>query len=120
MKYHIRKTLLQQAKSSSHAEGGIEISRKLNKNNESGYKGVCWLKQYKKWEASLKFKSKKYYLRLYDKTEDAVKARAEGEDHIYGLFPEWYAEYKWQNSIKKDERAVSAYSHLFLSAKIRV
>lgn len=73
-------------------------SKKLNKNNKSGHKGVCWSKQYQKWEASLKFKSKKYHLGLYDKLEDAVKARAKGEEHIFDPFLEWYAEYTTQNN----------------------
>ncbi len=97
--YYVEKAMYARSKC-----GGIDgsnvikiSSNKLNTNNTSGYKGVCWDKKYKKWTASLRFKYKKYYLGIYDKLEDAIKARAEGEKHIYGPFLEWYEEFKRQN-----------------------
>ncbi len=71
--------------------GSIE-SRKLNKNNASGHNGVSWNKKQKNWRAYIVFKRKQYHLGTYEKLEDAVKARKEGEKEIYGSFLAWYKE----------------------------
>lgn len=70
--------------------------------NTSGYKGVYYSKDRKKWIAQISFgindktgKKKCYYLGSYDKIEETVKARKEAEEKYFG-------EYSYDNSnIKK-------------------
>jgi len=67
-------------------------SKRINKNNTSGVRGVTFLKKEQKWRAAIGFKNKNYYLGRYEKLEDAAKARKEAEERIYGGFLEWYYE----------------------------
>lgn len=59
---------------------------KLNSNNKSKFKGVCWSKASKKWMAYITFKSKRIYLGLYENIEDAKKARQNAEIVYFGQF----------------------------------
>lgn len=59
------------------------LTRKVNKNNTSGVKGVSWDKNKKKWIASLAIKGKTIYLGRYDRLEDAAKARKAGEEKYF-------------------------------------
>jgi len=58
------------------------------KNNTSGYKGVIWYyyNNVNKWYAYVKQDYKTIGLGYYDKLEDAVKARNDGEIKYYGEF----------------------------------
>ncbi len=58
-------------------------------SNSSGYSGVYWNKKSQKWAAQITFKRKTYYLGLYGKIEDAVKARRLGEE-MHNDFLQWY------------------------------
>ena len=70
--------------------GGTQITKiqkmKLTVANTSGTRGVYWHKRNKKWEARLKFQGKLMYLGLFDKYDDAVKARQRAEEEVYGVF----------------------------------
>lgn len=57
----------------------ISSTRKVNKNNTSGYKGVSWNKEKNKWYAQIYFKGASYNLGYYDQINEAIKARKEGE-----------------------------------------
>jgi hypothetical protein len=57
-----------------------------NSNNTSGYKGVVFDKQRKKWRAQLVFQKKCHNLGRYDHIEDAIKARFEAEKNIFQPF----------------------------------
>lgn len=50
------------------------FNAKKAKNNKSGYKGVCWHKSAKCWEAYVCHDNKKKYLGLFPNPEDAAKA----------------------------------------------
>ena len=69
---------------------GTQISRitgdKLIATNTSGTRGVYWDKKSCKWRARLKFKGKTMNFGSYNNFEDAVKARKEAEQLIYGEF----------------------------------
>ncbi len=71
---------------------GTQISKitstKLISTNTSGCRGVYWDKNSGKWRARLRFKGKNYNFGTYKKFEDAVKARKNGEQLIYGKFLE--------------------------------
>lgn len=55
-------------------------------NNTSGKKGVYWNNSRQKWQASITYNKKTYYLGRYEKFEDAVKAREEAEEKIHQEF----------------------------------
>lgn len=54
-------------------------NKPLTIKNTSGYVGVVWNKQVKKWQAQGKLLKKNYHLGYFDDIMDAVKARAEWE-----------------------------------------
>ena len=54
-------------------------NRGMQKNNTSGFKGVCWNKKTKKWQAYIYVDCKQIYLGLFEQKEDAIKARLEAE-----------------------------------------
>lgn len=56
------------------------FSKKINKNNTSGYKGV--FRKRNRWAACIQYKKKNYYLGSYDRLEDAVEARKEAENWV--------------------------------------
>lgn len=65
--------------------------KSVNKNNTSGYKGVCKGRR-GKYRAYINFQRHQYYLGEYDTPEEAHAVRMEAEDKIYGNFLNWYAE----------------------------
>lgn len=71
---------------------GTQISKitstKLISTNTSGCRGVYFDKNTGKWRARLKFKGKIMSFGSYKNFEDAVKARKDAEQRIYGKFLE--------------------------------
>lgn len=71
---------------------GTQISRiksdRLTASNTSGSRGVYLDKKTGKWRARLKFKGKLMNFGSYASFEDAVKARKEAEQMIFGEFLE--------------------------------
>lgn len=71
---------------------GTQISRiksdKLIATNTSGARGVYYERKTGKWRARLQFKGKTYNFGTYANFEDAVRARKEAEQLIYGEFLE--------------------------------
>lgn len=71
---------------------GTQISKitstKLISTNTSGYRGVYFDKRTGKYRARLKFKGKLMSFGSYKNFEDAVKARKDAEQRIYGEFLE--------------------------------
>ena len=69
---------------------GTQISRitsdKLIATNTSGARGVYLERKTGKWRARLRFKGKTYNFGTYANFDDAVKARKEAEQQIYGEF----------------------------------
>ena len=66
--------------------------KKLLKNNTSGVTGVSWDSSRQKWVAQIEFKGKHYSLGRHEKKEDAIKARKEAEEKLFGEFLKWYNE----------------------------
>lgn len=56
---------------------------KIRKDNQSGYAGVHFNKDKKKWQAILYFHSKKYFLGYFTDKNNAIKARQEAESKIF-------------------------------------
>ena len=62
------------------------INRKLPSNNTSGICGVKWRKRDERWESTITFQGKRYYLGMFDDYNDAVKARKEAEKRFFREF----------------------------------
>lgn len=65
---------------------------KLQKNNTSGYRGVCWHKRVSKWYAQIRFQGKHYSLGYYDDIEQAASVRKAAEKELHKDFWKWYKE----------------------------
>ena len=63
-----------------------QMNKTKQKNNTSGVVGVGWHKATDKWTAYIAINKKQIHLGLFDRFEDAVKARKEAEDKYFG---EW-------------------------------
>jgi hypothetical protein len=68
----------------SHSENNRNT--KLQKNNKSGVKGVCWCQKYKKWRAHIHFNGKNITLGNFNTIEEATKSRINAANKIYGEF----------------------------------
>lgn len=66
------------------------LTRQINSNNTSGYKGVSYSKSKKKWVAYIKLQYKNKYLGTFDTKEAAIQARKEGEEKYYKPIIERY------------------------------
>lgn len=84
----------------------IDGRAKVNKNSTTGHKGVSYMQKQGSYRAYIYFKHKFYHLGTYPKIEDAISARKEAEENIYGNFLKWYADAypdKWERIKKRDE-----------------
>lgn len=61
-------------------------NRPIQKNNTSGYRGVTWSKQNKKWYAQIYVDSKTISLGFYDDIKDAARAYNEAAIERYSEF----------------------------------
>jgi len=59
---------------------------KLSKVNTSGYKGVRWHRQGKKWLAEIKYQRRNIYLGLFDTAEAASAAYNAAAKRLFGEF----------------------------------
>ena len=73
-----------------------KLHSKPTKSNKSGIVGVNWDKARGKWQASIRFKGKKYNLGRFASKEEAAEVRAAAEKEIFGEFLEWYSRFKQQ------------------------
>lgn len=81
--------------------------RKINKNNTSGVKGVSYIKSRACWIAEITFQKHSYRLGYYKKKEDAIQARKEAEDRLFGDFLDWYkTKYpdRWERLKKRKQK----------------
>lgn len=74
------------AKSKVEGSDLYGLRRKVQKNNKSGIKGVCYDKSKKKYAAYIGFKGTQYKLGHFDNLEDAKKVRLEAEERLYKPF----------------------------------
>lgn len=114
-----RTVLLDKMQESLHKVDGtcVEfLQRKMRCDNTSGYRGVDHLKN-GKWRAQITFKGKRHYLGTYEKLEDAVVARQNGERFHKEFLADYYMEHPEQlerktmadESIINDENAHGLY-----------
>jgi hypothetical protein len=60
--------------------------KKLSKQCNSKYKGVCWYKGYLKWQARITFEKKRIHLGYFKNEIDAAKAYDEAAKKYHGEF----------------------------------
>ena len=73
--------------------------RKYRKDNKSGFRGV-YRTNSGKYQVTIGFKGKKYYIGCYEQYGDAVLARLVAENTIYDKFIQSYR--KWEEKNKED------------------
>ena len=62
------------------------MNTKIPSNNTSGVKGVCWDKSRNLWEAYIKINQRKKHLGRFINFQDAVNARKQAENELFGEF----------------------------------
>ena len=73
--------------------------RKSRRDNTSGFRGVCRMKN-GKYRAMIGFKGERFYLGTYDSMEKAVQARMEAESEIHDAFVKKY--HSWKKRADED------------------
>ncbi len=58
----------------------------LQRNNKSGYKGVCWHESNKKWRAQIFVNGRQYFLGLFKNKKDAARAYNDAAPHYHGEY----------------------------------
>lgn len=76
-----RKSNLRLATNSQNSQ-----NKGMRKDNTTGYKGVCFDKEAKKYQASIRYNGKKIYLGKYDNPVDAALAYNEAAEKYFGEF----------------------------------
>lgn len=59
-------------------------NQRVKKNNKSGFSGVFWSKQTKKWLVSIRYDGKQRHIGTFANIDEAVKARKEAELKHWG------------------------------------
>lgn len=77
-------------------------NRKTRRDNTSGCRGVYLLRS-GRYRADIGFQGKKYQLGTFDRFDEAVAARMEAEDLVYGGFLKAYGAWKKANGQAPDE-----------------
>jgi hypothetical protein len=62
------------------------MNRKINIDNTSGFKGVCFHKRDKKWQSRIQFDGKNIHLGTFNTIEEAIAARKEKALELFGEF----------------------------------
>lgn len=66
--------------------GQNRANSRLNRNNTSGFKGVTWAKDQRKWRALVSFKGKIHHIGYFDSAEVAARERSIAATRIQGEF----------------------------------
>ena len=62
------------------------FNERLSKNNTSGFKGVSWRKDTNNWVAYIHYNRRKLHLGNFKVKQEAVKARLDKEQELFGEF----------------------------------
>ena len=73
--------------------------RKSRKDNTSGFRGVCRMKN-GRYRVTIGFKGDRFYLGTYSTMEEAVQVRKEAESEIHDAFVELY--HSWRKRASQD------------------
>lgn len=61
-------------------------NRRIRRNNTSGYQGVSWNGQVKKWQSRIKYNGQSIYLGIFVDPIDAARAYNEKAQELFGEF----------------------------------
>ena len=61
-------------------------NRKMNANNTSGYKGVCWDKTLNKWRSQIRLEGKRINIGCFDNIEEAAEVVRKAREELHGDF----------------------------------
>ena len=75
-----------------------EANTEKRSSNSSGYKGVYWLKNAKKWRAKIDYNKKQIHIGLFSSKHEAAKAYNKKAEELQG-------EYAFLNVINDDSKA---------------
>ncbi len=63
-----------------------QMNSKISIKNTSGFKGVCYDRQSKKWLVRISIKNNSIFIGLFDTIKEAVKARKAKANELFGEF----------------------------------
>ena len=63
-----------------------QMKKRMQKNNTSGYRGVCWNKNQHKWQGAIVYKRKHFHLGLFSTKEEAALAYNKKAKELFGEF----------------------------------
>ena len=58
-------------------------NKKMQRNNTSGFKGVHWDRNKKKWQANIKLNDKRHYIGLFNSAEEASEAYRAASEKLH-------------------------------------
>jgi len=61
-------------------------NRDISSRNKSGYKGVYWTKQTKKWRAEIETSGERLHLGYFDNVEEAAEVVRKAREELHGVF----------------------------------
>ena len=76
----------------------VLATKKAQRNNISGVRGVHWMADKQVWRAEICFKGKRRHLGVFRRLEDAARARARAEEELYEPFLREFAGMEGQNA----------------------
>lgn len=107
MKYANDKNRIDKAREGMGQIDGTTISsidrKKLNKNNKSGVRGVCFKSREQKWQADITLRGKPIGRQYFDKKEDAIAWRKFLEEEYYEPIKDEYRREKYKESIEESK-----------------
>ena len=74
-------------------------NRKYRRDNKSGFRGVCQLRN-RRYRVDIGFKGRRFYVGCYEDYDEAVRARLKAEEMIHGGFVKAY--YAWKQKADED------------------
>ena len=92
-------------RAATHAEN--MQNRRLNVNSRSGYRGVSWISEMKKWRAEVQLAGKKHHLGYFDDKEAAARAAQRERDSCFPFANEARHQTQEASDQEKTRRALT-------------
>lgn len=82
------------------------IAKTTQRNNSSGFRGVCKVANRDCWRATIEFKGNRHHLGYFDCFDDAVAARLKGEEIVDDFLAEYYQNIKQADALTPKLKAI--------------